>query len=123
MQTIINKIEDVSVAALCNTLAGVANLKNNFVLVRLIIQDKITGKFYEYLATKDDKPASKKPSNPGKEKAHACFLRIVECAKKIIPGYTVVATKIYSKRHGVFVNVSYEKCPIDVIEYLISERN
>lgn len=123
METIINKLEDVSIASLCNTLAGVANLKNNFVLVRIIIQNKITGKFYEYIATKDDKPASKKPSNPGKEKAHACFLRIVECAKKILPGYTVIATKIYSKRHGVFVNVSYEKCPIDVIEYLISERN
>ena len=123
METIINKLEDITLAAFCNTLACAANQKNNFVLVRLVIQDKTTGKFYEYIATKDDKPASKKPSNPGKEKAHACFLRIVECAKKVIPGYTVIATKIYSKRHGVFVNVSYEKCPVDVIEYLISERN
>ena len=123
METIINKMEDVTLAAYCNTLACAANAKNNFVLVRLIIQDKKTGKFIEYMASKDDKPANKKPSNPGKEKAHACFLRIVECAKKILPGYTVIATKIYSKRHGVFVNVSYEKCPVDVIEYLISERN
>lgn len=119
METIINKLEDVNLTGICEA----ANQKNNFVLVRIIIQNKITGKFYEYIATKDDRPASKKPSNPGKEKAHACFLRIVECAKKILPGYTVIATKIYSKRHGVFVNVSYEKCPIDVIEYLISERN
>lgn len=123
METIINKLEDVSIAALCNTLAGVANLKNNFILIRLIIQDKKTGEFFEYMANMDDKKSDKKPTNPGKEKANACFVRIVDCAKKILPGYNIIAIKVYSKRHGVFVNVSYEKCPVDVIEYLIRERN
>ena len=81
--------------------------------------------FYEFNNSliKDKKKPQKKPTKPGKEKAAKAFEKLKNSTKEYFGLYKLVAAKIESKKHGVFVMVSYEHCPTDVIEYLISERN
>ena len=94
---------------------------NGFRALSLIF--KHDDSFYEYINAESPKKAQKKPTGPGKAKAAASFKNLQNEAKKYFIWSDLVAAKIESRKHGIFVMVSYEKCPTDVIEYLISERN
>lgn len=109
----------------CNLVCAEAEKKNLFSVLRLVIQKDGTTDFYEWLNSEKDvnKKSKKKPTDPGKEKAAACCKRIEDKTNELFPGYFFVCAKIESKKHGVFVISSYKRCPIDIIEYLISERN
>ena len=100
-----------------------ATAGTGFTVVSLIFQKG--NKFYQFMNKIADtgKKVNKKPTKPGKEKAAQAFKKLLDEAKNYIVWSDLVAAKIESKKHGVFVMVSYEKCPVDVIEYLISERN
>lgn len=101
--------------------------KNGFEVLSLVSSVPFRrDEFCEYISPKFDKKkkTQKKPTKPGEEKAAECFNSLKEATKALSGGFShLVAARIESKKHGVFVMVSYEKCPVDVIEYLISERN
>lgn len=80
--------------------------------------------FYQYFANYDKKIKcpQKKPTKPGKIKAARCFHETVTACINAT-GFQIVAMKMFNRQQGEFVNFSYEHCPVDVIEYLISERN
>lgn len=95
---------------------------NNFNLKTAILLKN--GKFYQYVANYDKsiKCPQKKPTKPGKQKAAKCFDRARSFCLEIT-GYEIVAMNMFNKQQGEFVNFSYEHCPVDVVEYLIKERN
>ena len=108
----------------CKSIGSAAN--NGFSVISLVFNTmQNDDNFYQYVDPNSDvcKKVNKKPTKPGKEKAAECFAKLRKTAKIYFPWNDLVAAKIESKKHGVFVMVSYEKCPLDVIEYLISERN
>lgn len=82
------------------------------------------GKFYQYFANYDKtiKCPQKKPTKPGKAKAAKCFHETRKACMEF-SGYEIVAMKMFNKQQGEFVNFSYEHCPVDVVEYLISKRS
>lgn len=96
--------------------------RHNFNLKTAIM--KRQGIFYQYFANYDKtiKCPQKKPTKPGKEKAAKCFHESRAFCLQLT-GMEIVAMKMFNKKHGEFVNFSYESCPIDVVEYLIKERN
>lgn len=95
---------------------------NNFNLKTAILFKN--GKFYQYFAEYDKKIKcpQKKPTKPGKQKAAKCFNNVRSFCLEIT-GYEIVAMNIFNKQQGEFVNFSYEHCPVDVVEYLISKRS
>lgn len=108
----------------CRCICHDAN--NGFSVISLVFNTmQNDDNFYQFIHQDADvsKKVNKKPTKPGKEKAAECFKKLKETSKIYFPWNDLVAAKIESKKHGVFVMVSYEKCPVDVIEYLISERN
>ena len=106
----------------CCFISG-ATAGTGFTAISLIFQKGED--FYEFnnILVEASKPVNKKPTGPGKEKAALAFKKLQEETKNYLVFSDLVAAKIESKKHGVFVMVSYEKCPVDVIEYLIRERN
>lgn len=105
----------------CFVCSGAAG--TGFIVLSLIFQKG--DDFYQFINQIADvsKKVNKKPTKPGKRKAAECFKKLQKEAKDYFLDSNLVAAKIESRKHGVFVMVSYEKCPVDIIEYLISERN
>lgn len=102
---------------------GSETLGTGYTVLSMIFQkDKV---FYEFnnILVEGSKNKQKKPTKPGKEKAAKAFDNLRKATKEYLELYSLVAAKIESQKHGVFVMVSYEHCPVDVIEYLIKERN
>ena len=95
---------------------------HNFNLKTAIL--KKYGIFYQYFANYDKtiKCPQKKPTKPGKKKAAFCFHETRGFCLEL-SGYEIVAMKMFNKQQGEFVNFSYEHCPVDVVEYLISKRS
>ena len=108
----------------CQEIDAAAAEKNRFEAVSFIFQKNGTERYYEYLNKSANAKhlADKKPTGPGKKKAVECFKRIKDKSIDVFPDHKLVCAKIVSQRHGVFVLALYESCPIDIIEYLISER-
>lgn len=122
----INKIKNMTAEKFdeCRCICNSAN--NGFSVISLVFNTmQNDDNFYQFINQDSDvgKKINKKPTKPGKEKAAECFKKLMETTKDFFHLNDLVAAKIESKKHGVFVMVSYEKCPVDVIEYLISERN
>lgn len=108
----------------CRSVCSYAT--NGFEVLSLVITLPLKkDEFRKYISPKFDKKKKqqKKPTKPGKEKAAECFKKLREKTKDFFPWSELVAARIESKKHGMFVMVSYQDCPVDVIEYLISERN
>lgn len=119
-QTVILALPE-SKAETISALDGIVKT-NNFNLKTAILLKN--GKFYQYFANYDKtiKCPQKRPTKPGKEKAARCFHE-TRTACMELTGYEIVAMKMFNKQQGEFVNFSYEHCPIDVVEYLISKRS
>lgn len=122
----INKIKKITDEKFdeCRCICNSAN--NGFSVISLVFNTmQNDDNFYQFINQDADvgKKVNKKPTKPGKEKAAECFKKLMETTKDFLHFSDLIAAKIESKKHGVFVMVSYEKCPVDVIEYLISERN